>query len=361
MAKRSQGLFARVAEGAADLSTASFGMVMATGIIALGAHRQGWAMIAQPMFAIDVTAWLVLWALTAFRLLRYSRRFLADLVDHLRGPGFFTMVAGTAIVGAEFTLLADDLRTGVALWFGALALWLLLTYTVFAAFTIKEDKPPLDRGISGGWLLAVVATQSLAVLGALIAARIGQPWRLELNFFALSMWLWGGMLYIWMMSLIFYRYTFFRFSPGDLAPPYWINMGAMAISTLAGSLLIHNAPDAPFLQSLLPFLKGFTVFYWATGTWWIPMLLVLACWRYLYKRYPLRYDPLYWGAIFPLGMYAASTREMADAMGFEFLHWVPEVFLPVALAAWAMAAIGLARQIARKLKPAAPPAPSAAA
>src|SRR5690606_2696657 len=44
------------------------------------------------------------------------------------------------------------------------------------------------------------------------------------------------MLYIWMMALIFYRYIFFNFSPADLAPPYWINMGAMAISTLAALL-----------------------------------------------------------------------------------------------------------------------------
>ena len=75
-------------------------------------------------------------------------------------------------------------------------------------------------------------------LSALLAAHIEQPYKLEMNFLALSMWLWGGMLYIWMMSLIFYRYTFFTMSPSDLAPPYWINMGAMAISTLAGTLLI---------------------------------------------------------------------------------------------------------------------------
>jgi tellurite resistance protein TehA-like permease len=87
----------------------------------------------------------------------------------------------------------------------------------------------------------------------------------------------------------------------------------MAISTLAGSLLILNAPDAPFLISLLPFIKGFTVFYWATGTWWIPMLLVLAIWRHVYRRFPLRYDPLYWGAVFPLGMYAACTERMISA------------------------------------------------
>ena len=60
------------------------------------------------------------------------------------------------------------------------------------------------------------------------------------------MWLWGGMLYIWLMALIFYRYTFFSLSPGDLEPPYWINMGAMAISTLAGSLLIECAATRLF-------------------------------------------------------------------------------------------------------------------
>src|SRR3546814_2612985 len=92
-------------------------------------------------------------------------------------------------------------------------------------------------------------------------------------------------------------------------------MGAMAISTLAGSLLIMNASDAPYLVSLLPFLKGFTIFYWATGTWWIPMLLLLGLWRYGYKRFPFRYDPLYWGEVFPLGMYPASPSEMNQAMG----------------------------------------------
>ena len=209
-----------------------------------------------------------------------------------------------------------------------------LTYAIFAAFTIKEHKPTLDEGISGCRLLAVVATQSIAVLGALLAPHIAQPYRLEMNFLALSMWLWGGMLYIWMMSLIFYRYTFFRLASGDLSPPYWINIRAMAISTLAGSLLIINVPDAPFLLSLLPFLKGFTVFYWATGTWWIPMLLVLGLWRHVYKRFPFKYDPLYWGAVFPLGMYATSTREMMLAMGFGFLDFLPRIFLYAAFLAW---------------------------
>lgn len=336
--------------GLADLSPAYFAMVMATGIVSLAAHLQGFQATARLLFHFNVVAWLVLWLLSVLRLLRHPGRFFADMVDHLRGPGFFTMVAGTAMLGSQFAILAADDRLATALAGLALLLWTGLTYTIFIAFTIKEHKPALDQGISGAWLLAVVATQSLAVLSALLAAHTSQPWKLELNFFALSMWLWGGMLYIWMMSLIFYRYTFFRLAPDDLTPPYWINMGAMAISTLAGSLLIVNAPQAPFLHSMLPFLKGFTIFYWVTGTWWVPMLLLLAIWRYLVKRFPLKYDPLYWGAVFPLGMYSASTHEMVQALGVDFLGFLAPLFLYIALTAWAATFIGLARQLLQRLR-----------
>jgi tellurite resistance protein TehA-like permease len=122
----------------------------------------------------------------------------------------------------------------------------------------------------------------------------------------------------------------------------------MAISTLAGARLVQNTPDAPFLASLLPFLKGFTVFYWATGTWWIPMLLVLGVWRHLIRRFPLRYDPLYWGAVFPLGMYTVATKQMATALELPFLAPLPPAVFVVALAAWTLAFIGLAWELARK-------------
>jgi tellurite resistance protein TehA-like permease len=336
--------------GLAELSPASFGMVMATGIVSLAAHLLSLPGIASALFRLNVAAYAVLWLLTGLRAVRHPRRFFGDMVDHLRGPGFFTIVAGTSVLGSQFVLLAADYRSGAALWVVAIVLWVGLTYAIFAGLTIKERKPTLDQGINGAWLLAVVSTQSIAVLSALLATGLDQPAKLEVNFLALSMWLWGGMLYIWMMSLIFYRYTFFALSPGDLSPPYWINMGAMAISTLAGSLLILNAPDAPFLNSLLPFVKGFTVFYWATGTWWIPMLVVLGVWRHVYRRFPLRYDPLYWGAVFPLGMYAASTERMISAMGFPFLDFLPRAFLYVALAAWAAAFAGLAFDVLGRIR-----------
>ncbi|MBV6418402.1 MAG: hypothetical protein CMLOHMNK_03246 [Steroidobacteraceae bacterium] len=341
----------RLRAAVAGLSPAYFSMVMATGIVSISAHMLGFEQLARTLFWLNCAFYAGLSVLYLLRMTWYPRAFFGDLVDHLRGPGYFTVIAASGVFGSQILRLYDNIDGAFAFWLVAVVLWPAITYAIFTVFTVKESKPPLDRGINGGWLLAVVATQAIAVLSALLAARIGQPYRLELNFFALSMWLWGGMLYIWMMSLIFYRYTFFPFQPGDLAPPYWINMGAMAISTLAGSMLIINAPDAPFLQSLRPFIKGFTVFYWATGTWWIPMLLLLGVWRYIYKHFPFAYDPLYWGAVFPLGMYAASTHELIAALDIDFLAVVPQAAFAVAIAAWLTTFVGWLRAVLRPVPP----------
>ena len=340
-----------LAEGARGLSPAYFALVMATGIVSIASERAGFRTIAAVLLWLNAGQYLVLWFLTSWRLLRYRRALVCDLTDHRAAPGFFSTVAATGVIANQLILTgAYDLA--LALWFFGLFLWIVLTYAIFTTLTIKERKPTIDQGITGGWLLAIVATQSMALLSALLARQFEQPVRLHINFVALSMWLWGGMMYIWMISLIFYRYTFFVFSPADFSSPYWINMGAMAISTVAGSLLIENAADAAFLESLIPFLKGFTIFFWATGTWWIPMLVILVLWRHIYSKFPIQYDPLYWGAVFPLGMYAVCTFEMARAMNLEFLLPIAQVFVYVALLAWVTAFVGLIHSLVSSLRPA---------
>jgi tellurite resistance protein TehA-like permease len=173
-----------------------------------------------------------------------------------------------------------------------------------------------------------------------------------LLFGALVLWLGAAALYMWIITLIFFRYTFVHMAPEDLTPPYWINTGAVAISTLAGAMLIEHAALSPVVVEIVPFGKGFTLFFWAIATLWIPMLLVLGVWRYLICGVPLAYDPLYWGSVFPLGMYSVSTYHLAKILEAPLLLPLSELFMIIAILAWAVTFAGLVDSRLNRVSPA---------
>jgi tellurite resistance protein TehA-like permease len=306
------------------------------------------APVALALFGVNALAYPLLWGLTLLRLVRHPGSVVRDLSDHGRGVGFFTAVAATGVLGVQCLVVLHWSDAATVLFALGILLWAVLTYAVFTAYTVRKDKPSLAEGLNGGWLVAVVATESIANLGGLLAAFFPSG-RDELLFTCLGFWLFGAMLYVWIISLIFYRYTFFRLLPSDLTPSYWINMGAAAISTLAGTTLIDNASRSPLLSRMLPFLFGFTVLLWATATWWIPLLVILTIWRHVIKRFEVAYDPLHWSAVFPLGMYTVATLQLAQVLEIPFLLVIPRVFVFAALIAWAAAFTGLLRSLARGL------------
>ncbi|MEM5297184.1 hypothetical protein VSR82_22990 [Burkholderia sp. JPY481] len=112
----------------------------------------------------------------------------------------------------------------------------------------------------------------------------------------------------------------------DLTEPWWINMGAMVITTLAGSRLIlagHNLAGWPRDDYLV--LRVLTSACWFMATFWIPLLAALFIEKHVIVGEPIRYTAAEWSGVFPLGMYAAATCLYAEATRFHFLSFVARV------------------------------------
>jgi len=334
-----------VDSAAADLPPGCFAFVMATGIVAVAAEQTGLAAIAGGLAAIGAMAYAALGSLLAVRLVRHRRRVAADLADPMLAPGFFTVAAATAVLGADFTIVVGWQPAAVALWFVALAIWLVSTYAVFFFAIVGGPRASGDAGPGGAWLLACVATQGIAVLGTAVAAFFADPGPaigVSLGAFML-----GALLYLALITLVLQRLVFLGVSAKALTPPYWISMGAAAISTLAGASLILDGGASPAAAALLPFLEGLTLLFWTAGTWWIPLLAALAVWRHLVRHEPLVYDVQLWSMVFPLGMYSAATRRLSEATALPLLAVVAQAFFWIALLSWAWAAAGTLSAAAR--------------
>lgn len=333
------------------LHPAYFALVMATGIVALALNLQGAVGIGRMLFWLNLAQFVALVIAFSLRARRYSDQFVHDMSSHARGCGYFTWVAAPGVMGAQAVLQLDNLVLALAFWALTASFWVLTTYGVFTAIMVRKKKPKIADGLNGGWLLSVVATQSLAILTALLArTEIWGDGTQIMLFVALALWLGGGILYIWVMTLIFLRYMFLRMSLGDLTPPYWISMGAVAISTLAGATLVQQADLSPVISELVLFMKGLTLLFWSVGTWWIPMLIVLGVWRHILCSVPLAYDPLYWGAVFPLGMYSVCTIRLSEVLPVSYLVPIGTGFALIAAFAWIVTFLAMLETLLRSAR-----------
>ena len=321
----------------------SFAFVMATGIVSIAAARAGPLPIAELLFAANLVAFPALCLLFVVRLWQRPVLLLGDLRHHQRGPALLTTVAATCVLGGQVSLLTGHSAVVGALWIVGGALWLGLIYALFAAMTARPVKPAFDHGVDGGWLLVVVATEALAILGTDAARVVPLPQSALLV--SLCLFLLGGLFYLMLLTLIVYRWLFLPMAPDQLAPSYWINMGAAAITALAGARLLPPIAADPALAAAQRFLFTATVLCWSMATWWIPLLAAMTLWRH--RARPLDYRLENWSIVFPLGMYTTATWNLSHALGLPLLAFIPRLFVWIAIAAWCLTFAGMLRQLGR--------------
>jgi len=361
-----------VGDALRGLDPAYFGLVMSTGIVAVAFRELGVAAVAWPLAALTLACYALLVGLFAVRLARYPGRFRADLGDRQRHWGTLTFVVATNTVGVQFVSFFDAPGVAAALWLAMVVATPLLLYYLFFTEVVGEAETAVSERIDGAFLLVVVCVQSLAVLGALLPTALSGPADavvvvlLSASYFGA-----GVLLYVVVVTVVTYRLLEGPLRPDDWTGPYWITMGAAAITTLAGATLGPRLRAVPAWEPYAPVVVGVTFLAWAAATWWIPLLLAVDVWAFTTDgvgddRPPLwvvavpwarlgfgrrlhDYAPTAWGRVFPMGMYTACTLNLAGVGTFGPLAVVPAYWGWFALLVWALTFAGTARAVARVL------------
>lgn len=334
----------RVDAAVAGLTPGYFALVMATGILAVGMANEGRATLSEALLGIAVVAYAVLVVLTVRRVVAHPTALWSDFTDPSRGFGFFTFVAATDVLGTRFAGAGHEVVALGLLAVGGLS-WLVLGYLVpWTAVLGREDRPVIV-GANGTWFIWVVASESVAVLAAALepAVRTGQR---ELALLAVVSWSVGVFLYAAVGIFVAARLLLYSIRPAELTPPYWVAMGATAITVLAGARIVQMA-DAPMVLATRGLIAGASVVFWAFGSWLIPALVAAGWWRHVTRRVPLRYEATLWSIVFPLGMYGVAGHYLGDADHLPLVRDVGRYETWLALLVWSVVLVAMLEHLLR--------------
>jgi tellurite resistance protein TehA-like permease len=334
----------RVERAVEGLTPGYFALVMASGIISAGMDLEGFVGLSVALLVVCAVGFVVLVALTTWRFIAFRSAVNDDFMDPRRAFGFFTFVAGTNVLGVRLGVEGWYWATGVLLLISGLA-WLVLGYVVPWTAVLGRRERPVVVTANGTWFIWVVASQSVAVAAATIEP-VFDPARRELALLAVTSWSVGVFLYGAAGILVSLRLMLYPFGPEELTPPYWVSMGALAITVLAGARIVEMA-DAPMVDVTRDLIAGLAVVFWAFATWLIPVLVAAGWWRHVARKVPLRYEATLWSIIFPLGMYAVAGIYLGRTDRLPVVSLIGSLELWVAFAAWLVVFVSMGVHVTR--------------
>lgn len=319
------------------VSPGCFASVMATGIMAIGAHLEGLGVLSAVLFGLAVVLFAFFLVLVVWRVLRYPRALRADLHDPARAFGFFTVIAATNVLATVLTGLSVISVAAVLFCIGLL-LWLVFGYAVPFVAVLGSSTRPVAKAVNGTWFVWVVAAQSVAVVASSLVLELprtdaGADFVLPLSLLAVVMWAIGLALYLACAMALAVRTLLHSLGPDDFDAPFWVTMGALAISIVAGSRILE-LESTPIITATQLLVGGSSVLLWAFATWLIPALVLVGLWRHLRRRIPLRYSAGLWSMVFPLGMYSVASIYLGQSDEIPVIAWIGTRWFWVGFAVW---------------------------
>lgn len=324
-----------------SLDTRWFTPVMATVMVATVSQLYGLEAVAHYFFIASLVMFFAVLVFKAIRIVLFYKDSRNELLNLEKSLYFFTIVGAINLVGVCLSKIFHLYTTASIFWYVAISFWLGISLALFSILFLyrKSEERKLEDIFHGGWFFAIVGTQSTAFLGIIVAGRATQ-YVTFIQLFSFALWSIGASLYLIFMVLTILRLVFYQFSNNTALSPYWMNIGAAALTALAGTTLYQHIQivNGPFVD-FLTFLKGFSLFFWSFGLWWLPFLVIFAIRKQTYGSEGFVFSVGYWEIVFALGLYAHSTLQLVGLFEGQYLVILSICFYVACIILWCFSSI----------------------
>lgn len=323
-----------------------FSAVMGTGAVAISMHLASkqflpFLLASQMFLAITIAMFLLFIGPWVIRFFKYSEKVKKEWKHPVKGNFFPTMPISLIIIGIALDKIGPTLfstssihTVNTLLFFiGSIGIFLFGWITLSIIFVNKKTDV---KHANYGWFIPPVSHLIIPVLGLSLikpyAGTLMADVLFTISMIALGV---GLLLFLFVGSIVYHRYTYHELPVSRLAPTFLIGIAPTSIITVIlvkFSGAIENVGIGIELSKILPELKIMSLMAWGFSIWWLVLSVILLLHYVKNKNHPFVFG--WWAYTFPLGAFAISNGAIAHLIDFTIFGYVLQGINVVLLFVW---------------------------
>ncbi|MGM0508711.1 MAG: hypothetical protein ACQERZ_06035 [Fusobacteriota bacterium] len=339
-----------------------FSVIMGTGILPIAlmlgkAEVPMYETIAKIGFGLALVLFIMILIPWLLRFFMYPGEVKKDFLHPVLGSFFptmpislLTLSIGFLVVGEELSFLSEHASVKIATWLfilgtiGIIVLGLIILPIVFTAKKIDLQHANF------GWFIPPVSHLFITIVGLDLLNYYPNSTMGD-GLFLISMIAFGigSVLFIFVGSAVYHRYTYHELPASKLAATFFIGMVPTAkitiISAKAHKSLAFTSYDLN-MDVIQTIAKLVGLIAWGFSIWWFLLAVVVLLEKVVKKDLPFALS--WWAFAFPIGALAVSTGAIGKIVPNILFTVILHILIVIFLIVWVTNLINTYKGIKRE-------------
>ncbi len=327
-----------------------FAAVMGTGALAISMFLASYYFapfltFAQAFLLLSIGMFLSFLILLTIRVIFHFEKVKKDLHHPIIGNFFPTLPISLIVIGIALnsigpTLFNSSLIMVNTVLFVVGSLGVFIFGWLILSINFIHNEIDLEHA-NYGWFIPPVSHLVIPVLGLSLINQYNGSALADIVFIiSIAAFGIGFLLFLFVGSIIYHRYTYHELPISRLAPTFMIGLAPTSIITIILVKLIDSVNNISFhIQPdlILPIMKIAAIMMWGFSAWWFILAVILLLHYYRNDNHPFVFG--WWAYTFPLAAFTISNGAVYHLLDYELFEIMLIIFNILLLAVWVIVSL----------------------